>query len=479
MKRTFLLLSMLVLPILLTTVDPVQAQIENKLILVSPLSKASIDPVATAFKAYAKDKKGVEITVESIPGSSPELYTKVKTWAGTPDGDVFWGGEYATYPDLTSLGLLEPYLSQDWDQLPADFQGLALKDAKGYWMCVSFYCPGIMTNRDLLTKLKLPEPKSWDDLSDPKYKGQIIMATPASSGGLHQDLEVILQSRGDAKGWAYWRRLAVNVGKWAARSLEVSSLVEKGEYPIGIAIAETSAVASKKTGYNVGFVYPDVAIFVPSPIAILKGTTRPNIAKLWMDWILSKEAQREFLRGDLVPARKDMKFSDYPDIPSAAIIRDFMKAENVYSITTKNYPMDFALYTKRYSEVNTIFDDTISKRTDDLSKAWGAIQDAAKSIMEAEGTIATREKEGYDVTKAKDNIKGAKTSLDDAIMNFDAGKYGDATTSATKVRDLALASVGLTRRMEWYEQSQNIALVLLVAVIVIAAALVMLKKKKK
>lgn len=288
-----------------------------------------------------------------------------------------------------------------------------------------------------------------------------------------------MQSRGDAKGWAYWRRLAVNVGKWAARSLEVSNLVEKGEYPIGIAIAETSAVMSKKTGYNVGFVYPDVAIFVPSPIGILKGTTRPNIAKLWMDWVLSKEAQKEFLRGDLVPARKDMKFSDYPDIPDAAIIRDFMKAENVYSITSKNYPMDFVLYTKRNSDVNTIFDDTISKRFDDLTKAWSAIQDAAKSITEAESTIAAREKEGYDVAKAKENIKGTKTSLDDAIANFDTGKYGDAATAAAKVKDLALASVGLTRKMEWYEQSQNVVLVLLVVVIAIAVVLVMLKKKKK
>ena len=478
MKRTVLLLSLLLLPMFFATLNPVHGEIESKLVLVSPISKASIDPVAAAFKAYVKDKKGLEVAVEYIPGSSPELYAKVKAWAGKPDGDVFWGGEYPYYPELTSAGLLEPYISQEWDQLPADFQGFALKDTKGHWMSVSFYCPGIMTNRDLLTKLKLPEPKSWDDLLDSKYKGQIIMTTPASSGGLHMDLEIILQSRGDAKGWTYWRRLAVNVGKWAARSLEVSSLVEKGEYPIGIAIAETSAIMSKKAGYNVGFVYPDVAFFVPSPIGILKGATRPTIAKLWMDWVLSKEAQAEFLKGDLLPARKDIRFSDYPNIPGPAIMKDFMKAENVYGIAVKNYPMDFSLYTKRFSDVNTLFDDTISKKIDDLTKAWNALQDASKSVAEAESTIATREKEGYDVAKAKENINGAKTLLSDATANFDAGKYADATAGAAKAREQALASVGLARKLEWYEQPQSMALVLVVAIVAIII-LVMLKKKKR
>jgi len=476
--KRILMLSILLLPMVFLASNPAQAQIEDKLVLVSPISRASIDPVAKAFVGYVKDKHGLTVTVEHIPGGSPELYAKVKAWAGKPDGDVFWGGEYSYYPELTSAGLLEPHLGASWDQIPADFQGFALKDAKGHWMSVSFYCPGIMTNRDLLAKLKLPEPKTWDDLLDPKYKGQIIMTTPARSGGLHIDVEILLQSRGEEKGWTYWRRLAVNVGKWAARSLEVSSLVEKGEYAIGIAIAETSAVMSKKAGYNVGFVYPDVAFFSPSPIGILKGTPRPNIAKLWMDWVPSKEAQAAFLLGDLIPAKKDLKLSDYPDIPSAAILKEFMKAENVYGITTKNFPMNFDLYTKRFSDVNNLYDDTISKKLEELTKAWNAIQDAVKTLTEAESTITAREKEGYDVAKAKDSINTAKTSLTQATTNFDTGKYAEAATAAVKSKDQAAASVGLTRKLEWYEQPLNLAVVFLVVVIA-AVALVTLKKRKK
>lgn len=482
MKRTSILLAAILLTSILAAFTPItEAQIESKLVLISPISRASIKPMQDAFTAYIKAKHNVDVAVEIISGSSPELLAKVEAWSGKPDADVFWGGEYAYYPRLVGKGLLEAYKSAYWDQLPADFQGFALKDANGYWMAVSFYCPGIMLNKDLLAKLKLPEPKAWSDLLDSKYKDQIIMTTPARSGGLHMDVEVLLQSRGEKLGWAYWRRLSVNVGKWAARSLEVSSLVEKGEYAIGIAIAETSAILSKKAGYNVGFLYPDTAFVVPSPIAILKGTARPKIAQEFMDFILSKEAQGQILlSGGLVPSRKDVRFSDYATIPDAVIMKEFMKAENVYGLAITNFAINFDLYDKRFSEVNTMFEDTITKKIDDLLKAWSSIQDAQKTVAEAEKKIVDLEKQGYDVSKAKDVVGKAKPLVNEALESFDAGKYGDASSAAAKAKEQAGASVGLARKLEWYELVEyQVGMVVALALVVLTLFWAAKKREKK
>jgi len=481
LKKVSMLLATILLTSLFVPFMPMaEAQVESKLVLISPISRASIKPMQDAFAAYIKAKHNVEVTVEIISGSSPELLAKVEAWSSKPDADVFWGGEYSYYPRLVGKGLLEAYKSAYWDQLPSDFQGFALKDPNGYWMAVSFYCPGIMTNKDLLAKLKLPEPKTWNDLLDSKYKDQIIMTTPARSGGLHMDVEVLLQSRGDKLGWAYWRRLAVNVGKWAARSLEVSSLVEKGEYAIGIAIAETSAILSKKAGFNVGFVYPDTAFIVPSPIAILKGTPRPKIAQEFMNFILSMEAQGQILlSGGLVPSRKDVKFSDYPTIPDAVIMKEFMKAENVYGLAITNFAINFDLYDKRFSEVNTMFEDTITKKMDELLKAWSSIQDAQKSIAEAEKKITDLEKQGYDISKAKDTIGKAKSLASEALENFDTGKYIDASSAAAKAKEQAGASIGLARKMEWYELVEYQVLIVAALAVIILASIIAIRKQKK
>jgi iron(III) transport system substrate-binding protein len=471
---------LVVLPTLLTsTTRPVQAQLENTLVLVSGWSQASMQPIGSAFEAYVKETKGVDVTVQYIFGSSPELFTKIKTWAGTPDGDIFFGGEYSQYPNLTAAGLLEPYVNQNWNEIPSDFQGLSLKDSNGYWVTVNFLCPGFETNRDLLARLNLTEPKTWDDLLAPQYQGQITMATPARSGGNHQDVELILQSRGDAKGWAYLRRLAVNVGQWAARGLDVSNLVEKGEFAIGVAVAETSAVISREAGYDIGFVYPDVAFFSPSPVAILKGTTRPNLSKLFMDWIISEDGQKAILKGNLVPAGKDMKFSSYPNIPAAAILKDFMKADNIYNISSKSFPLNFTLYQSRYSEVNTIFDETIIQKLSDLTSAWNAIQDANQSVTGAANTLSSLEKTGYDVTKGNDNLTLARSLLDEALTNFDTGNYSGAMSASSEAKDLAIASTGLAEKLQWYQQPQYVAFVLVLAVIGLTGAIVTIKRRKK
>ena len=61
----------------------------------------------------------------------------------------------------------------------------------------------------------LEAPKTWEDLADPKYKDEIIMASPAISGTQYAILNGTLQAWGEEKGWEIWTAINDNVDFYA------------------------------------------------------------------------------------------------------------------------------------------------------------------------------------------------------------------------------------------------------------------------
>ena len=69
--------------------------------------------------------------------------------------------------------------------------------------------------------------KDWDDLLNPKLKGQIAQCTPDRSSSSHASYEVILQTYGWEKGWEWLTKWAANTGIFTARSRDVPSMVSQ------------------------------------------------------------------------------------------------------------------------------------------------------------------------------------------------------------------------------------------------------------
>ena len=87
------------------------------------------------------------------------------------------------------LGIAKESLDAVYDLLSPTKRPIMMKSLKtqGQRRCASHYgysmpLQAFMVNTDLLA----PEdyPKTWKDLADPKYKGEIILANPALSDGL-------------------------------------------------------------------------------------------------------------------------------------------------------------------------------------------------------------------------------------------------------------------------------------------------------
>lgn len=204
------------------------------------------------------------------------------------------------------LGYLEQYESPEAEAIDAGY-----RDKDGYWTGLALVPAGFLVNNDVLKEKGLEAPKTWEDLADPKYKDEIIMASPAISGTQYAILNGTLQAWGEEKGWEIWTAINDNVDFYAKGGGEPGPKVCAGEYGIGI-LAMTGGTFALEKEYPVTAVYPeDMIPWTPAPIAIFKNSENKDAAKVFVDYYLSKEGQEALREADArVMARGDV------DVPS-------------------------------------------------------------------------------------------------------------------------------------------------------------------
>jgi len=443
-------------PVLAVEQPPVtktEAAYENTLVLITPSNTLLLQAVTSAFKQYAKSKLGVDVDVKLIQAGSPECMNRVIAWGGKPEADIFFGGDLIYHWKLKQAGLLEPYKpnSPYYDKLPATFMGFPLKDPDEMWHPKLWWGHGFMYNTQVIQKLGLTPPKSWDELLDPKWKDLIVMCTPSRSSSTYINVGIILQNRGWDEGWAFWRQLAANVGTFVQRSADVVDLVSKGEYAVGFAYSQ-GAVINRANGYPVSM-YLDPTGFIVSGVSLLKGAPHPNIAKAFLDWWYTPEAQQAALSAGGIPVLPDVKI-DGPPNSTAAILREYLGGkDNIYDYLRTFTNVKFYNFTYAeavYANVSKIFDDTIVAKHSELKDAWSTI-------------LAVKPKVA--------GIPAAEAKLNEAIKSFNRGDYATA-------KSLALEAQNIAATAPKGPSATDIALYVLIAVVIIAVAFYLLRARK-
>src|SRR5438876_11477670 len=99
--------SAFVLTTLLAAAAPVAAQqIENELVLITPVARTLTDPALAEFAKYAKEKWNVNVKTSALAAGTPVAYGRIVEWKGRPEADIFWGGESALFVMLDEQKLL-------------------------------------------------------------------------------------------------------------------------------------------------------------------------------------------------------------------------------------------------------------------------------------------------------------------------------------------------------------------------------------
>src|ERR1700758_5145639 len=115
------------------------------------------------FDAFTRE---TGIPVDPVEGGSGVVFRRIASERERPLGDVVWGVSRAL---LTSnRALLAPYASKNKDAVPPEF-----RDPEDHWIGTNVHLIVILQN----TKLVPADagPKTWADLLDAKWKGQVAI----------------------------------------------------------------------------------------------------------------------------------------------------------------------------------------------------------------------------------------------------------------------------------------------------------------
>jgi ABC-type glycerol-3-phosphate transport system substrate-binding protein len=172
-----------------------------------------------------------------------------------------------------------------------------LYDPDQFWLGTALSSFGIVYNRDVLARLGLPEPTSFADLGDPRLAGWVSLADPRQSGSVTTTFDSILSHEGWDHGWRTLREMTANARSFSSSSTKIPIDVSQGEAAAGLAIdfygrAQAQDVANPAGTSRVGFTDPAGSVYIDAdPVSILRGAPHPDLARLFVEFCLSEQAQ--------------------------------------------------------------------------------------------------------------------------------------------------------------------------------------------
>jgi ABC-type Fe3+ transport system substrate-binding protein len=192
-------------------------------------------------------------------------------------------------------GLLQRFYSPFFAEYPAE-----LKDSQGFWGSTNLYflTPGYNTRMVKLNEL----PKTYQDLLNPRWKGQMMWSTSRGSGA-PIFIGNVLISMGQEAGKAYLQKLkGQNIAKSTASNRQILDLTIAGEFPIALHIFNHHAYISKTAGAPVDWYAIEPVTATIQTIALAKSTPHPHTAMLLLDFVLSEKGQKVFQQSNYLPS---------------------------------------------------------------------------------------------------------------------------------------------------------------------------------
>ena len=255
-----------------------------------------VRPVKDAF-----EKEYPFLQVEFFRGNSERIAQKVlaEYQAKRYEVDVISGSAATTM--VQRAGYMQRFYSPHLAEYPPE-----LKDPKGFWGSTNVYFMTLGYNTRSVKASELP--KTYEDLLNPRWKGQTMWSTSRGSGA-PQFIGNILLTMGQEAGKAYIQKLKQqNIAKSTASARQILDLVIAGEYPMAIQIFNHHAYISKTAGAPVDWQPLEPVTATNNSLGLAKNAPHPNAAMLFLDFVLSKKGQRVFQQSNYLPA--------HPEIPA-------------------------------------------------------------------------------------------------------------------------------------------------------------------
>jgi iron(III) transport system substrate-binding protein len=243
------------------------------------------DKLEVLFQTF-RSQYGVDVTCLDM--SSGEALERIRAERENPQGDVLFGTTNLSHVNLAADGLTEAYQGVGWNLMPEG----AIKDPDGYWTGFYYGVIGFACSPERLAEISAECPDSWQDLLDPAFEGEVVIASPAASGTSYTTLTGLAQLYGIDGAFEFWQQMDANIAQYTESGSAPARLAAQGEFAVGIAFAHDIQV-QQDNGLPVEVRFPTEGTpFEIGGISIIKGAKNLAAAQAWVDYVFSEAFQR-------------------------------------------------------------------------------------------------------------------------------------------------------------------------------------------
>lgn len=281
------------------------AKKEGTVVIYANMAPKARDDITATFNA----RYGIK--VEWLVGRPAEVMAKIKAEraAGLYLVDAGFAGSTTFTNDLKPMGIsedLEPMLILPEVKDPKSWRGGQfpfLEKTGTAFILVMFPALFYLRNTDLVQEKEVTISL---DLLDSKFKERIVMSDPGISGSSNNWFTWTLSSvLGKEKGLQFMKDLVGQKPVITRDERQLTEWVARGKFHIGIGPSMSIPGDFIQMGAPLAWVDVNELRLLSAGFGIInvyKNAPHPNAAKVFLNWILSKEGSSIFARGTQYPS---------------------------------------------------------------------------------------------------------------------------------------------------------------------------------
>jgi iron(III) transport system substrate-binding protein len=266
----------------------------------------------TAFKAQF-EAANPGFTLETVDMGSQEVFDRIRSERANPQADVWWGAPAPLFEQAAADSLLERFVPTWAGALPAE-----AKSAAGLWHGQYLTPEVIAYNSAAVPAAQAPQ--DWDDVLDPRWKGQVLIRDPMASGTMRTIFGMVidrsLRATGDtAQGFAWLRRLDGQTREYVLNPTMLYQKLARQEGLVTLWDMPDIEIIKKQYNYPIDYVIPRSGTpLLVDAVAVVKGAPNAEGARRFVEFIGGNPAlaaaARDYFR---LPARTDFPADSLPE----------------------------------------------------------------------------------------------------------------------------------------------------------------------
>ena len=233
------------------------------------------------------------IDIQFYQAGSEDVAAKVQAEAlsGKIQADILISSDRFWYEDLANKNQLIKFAPARTDKVSASF-----KHPDSFYTTVSFPLMVIAYNSEVIKDDDAP--KTFKELSDPKWKDKVSTGSPLASGTSFTTVAFLAKKY----GWDYFTLLRKNNLISEGGNSGVIRRLQSKERPIGIVLIE-NILRLKVSDPRLKFLIPtDGAVVQSNILALVKKETPQDTTQKIADWFFSTAGQAAMARSYMYPA---------------------------------------------------------------------------------------------------------------------------------------------------------------------------------